>query len=152
DVHEMAGRRRERLAFGEEPDLVAHAGRAGAGDPQAGLDVLRKGERCEVVAVRLYHQADHLAAVDVERTGLDQPAVHRAVEVAVVDDVVDVAVDVVVHPARLDRHEAGITIARLRLRAGGHGCAFCLPRGARTATSGTRHGSRGPAAPGGLRD
>ena len=43
--------------------------------------------------------------MDIQPALLDQVGIHRAVEIAVIDDVVDVTVDVVVVPARGDRLE-----------------------------------------------
>ena len=52
------------------------------------------------MALRFDHQADHAAAVNVKRALLNQQAVHGGVKPAVVNDVVDMAVHVVVRPAR----------------------------------------------------
>jgi hypothetical protein len=40
----------------EEPDLVAHAAAAQAGDAQAGVDLVGEGDRGEVPALRLDHE------------------------------------------------------------------------------------------------
>src|SRR5690606_23759506 len=57
-------------------------------------------------------QADRRAAVDVEAADRDQVSVDHGVEVAVVLDVVDVAVDVVVLPAGGDGQEVAVAGAR----------------------------------------
>src|SRR5690606_26316079 len=82
-------------------------------------DDFRVGDGGEVVACRTDHEADHLTAVNVQTALLDQVDVHRAVEKAVVGDVVDVAVDVVVVPARGDRLEMSV-IGTQVLRLFGH--------------------------------
>jgi hypothetical protein len=69
---------------------------------QTGLHVLREGKRRKVVALRLDDQANGFAVVDVQHALLDQVGVDRRVEPAVVHDVVDVAVGIVVHPAGAD--------------------------------------------------
>src|SRR3954454_15430417 len=104
DVDEPAGRRRLLAGLrAEEADLVAHARAAEVPDAQRGLDRLGKRERRVEGAVRLGADADDRPAVDVEPALLDQPRVDHGVEERVVLDVVDVAVDVVVLPARRDR-------------------------------------------------
>jgi hypothetical protein len=55
--------------------------------------------------------------LEVEHAGADQILIHHRVEVAVIDDVVDVAVDVVVHPACGDRQ-------KMRVGAARGGCRF----------------------------
>ncbi|MNE71063.1 hypothetical protein D3C80_1669000 [compost metagenome] len=60
------------------------------------------------------HQANRRALLEVEQVLLQQPAVDYGVEPAVVDDVVDVAVDVVVHPARGDIAQEAIVFALMR--------------------------------------
>src|SRR3546814_10118280 len=74
-------------------------------DAQAGLDLLGKGEGRLVATGALGADADDLAVVDVEPAFVNQVGVDHRVEVGVVDDVVHVAVDVVVHPARRDGEE-----------------------------------------------
>jgi hypothetical protein len=62
--------------------------------------------------------------VDVEPAVADQVLVDDGVEVAVIDDVIDVAVDVVVHPARRDGKEMRV------VGAAGRGCdRRCCGRG-----------------------
>src|SRR3546814_351985 len=118
-MHEAAERRRLRAARLEQADLVAHRAVAEMADAQAGLDLLRKGEGRLVAAGALGADADHDASVDVEPTRADQVGVDRRVEVGVVDHVVHVAVDVVVHPARRDGEE--VREAGASLRRVGHG-------------------------------
>ena len=77
--------------------------------------------------MRFDHQAYHLAGMDVERTGSDQVLVHRRVEQAEVDDIVEVAVDVVVHPTRRQRFEMCERAARLGFGSF-HGVYSFIPR------------------------
>src|SRR5918912_706372 len=101
------------LVVPEQPDLVAHAAVAQPGDAQAGVHDIREGDRPEEPAPRLDDQADDPALLDVERPRGDEILVYDRVEVRVVDDVVDVAVDVVIHPAGRNRKEPPVPIARL---------------------------------------
>ena len=71
-------------------------------DAQAGIDDLGEGQRRQIAALRFDAVADHAAVLDIESAGANQVLVDDGVEVAVVDDVIDVAVDVVVHPAGRD--------------------------------------------------
>ena len=61
-----------RRALREQADGVAHARAADVRHAQASLDLLRKRQRRKVVAMGLDHQANHRAALDIERAG------HRA--------------------------------------------------------------------------
>jgi hypothetical protein len=103
DVDEMPAGGRQRIVVAEQPDLVPDAARPELRHPDAGVDDVREGDRAEVIALCLDDEADDRARPDVERALLDEVLVHHRVEVRVVDDVVHVAVDVVVHPA----HHAG---------------------------------------------
>ena len=55
-----------------------------------------KGERREIVAGGRDDQPDRVSRDDVEQPRLDQPAVHRIVEPAVMDGVVDVPINIIV--------------------------------------------------------
>src|SRR3546814_5980833 len=118
-MHEAAERRRLRAVLLEQADLVAHRAVAQMAGAQAGLDLLGKGEGRLVATGALGADADDLAVVDVEPAFVNQVGVDHRVEVGVVDDVVHVAVDVVVHPARRDGEEVREAVASLRLV--GHG-------------------------------
>src|SRR5258708_2405530 len=104
-MDEVAFRRRLGLALLEEPDLVADAGAAELADPEPGVDGFGKGQRPLEAAEALHAQADDRPVMDVEPAGPDQVLVDDGVEVGIVDDVVDVAVDVVVHPTRRNGEE-----------------------------------------------
>src|SRR5690606_14330140 len=67
------------------------------------------------------HHPDHRARMDVEAALPDQIEVHGAVDIAVIDHVVDVPVDVVVVPSC--RHRDEIAVAVTRLGHVGHGRA-----------------------------
>src|SRR3546814_18359113 len=92
-------------SFLEKPDRVAHRTVAEVADAQPRLDRFRKGEGRFELAGALGADADDLAVVDVEATLADEVVVDHRVEVRVVHDVVHMAVDVVVHPARRDGEE-----------------------------------------------
>ena len=120
-MHKMASRRRQRLTLREQPHFITHAGASQPRHADAGLDGLRKCQRGEVVALRLHHQADGAALVDVQRALVDQVAVHRRVEPAVIDDVVHMAVHIVVGPAGGDGLECAVVRPRRGLGSGGGG-------------------------------
>ncbi|MNG22045.1 hypothetical protein D3C84_1064870 [compost metagenome] len=73
--------------------------------------MLGKGDGGEVVAAGADHIGNNLALVDIQAASIDQVGVHRTVEKAVVDDVVDVAIEVVVVPAGGDRLEVAKVLA-----------------------------------------
>src|SRR5689334_12784874 len=119
DVDEMAGGGGLFLAAAEEADLIAHAGVAEPTDSESRVDHAGKLEGAVEAALALHRDADHRTLVDVEPARLDQVLVDDRVEVRVVDHVVHVAVDVVVHPSRGDFEKARIIRAPL-LVAFGH--------------------------------
>src|SRR3954452_13592389 len=133
-VDEPAGRREALAVVAEQADLVADARAPQVPDPQRRLHRLGEGERRVEGAVRLGAQADHRPAMDVESALLDQPRVDDGVEVRVVLDVVDVAVDVVVLPARRDR--AAVRVVGEGGQVVGHGPARCQIRRSRTDRTG----------------
>src|SRR6185369_15186999 len=84
------------------------------------LERVGEADRAQVGAARLDAQPDDGAVVDVEAALGDEPAVDDGVEVRVVDDVVDVAVEVVVHPAGGDGQAVRIVALVMRRRARHH--------------------------------
>ncbi len=103
DVDEVAVRGRQRIALAEDRDRVGDGAVAELVHAHAGQDARRVRERRVVLATRLDDEPDRVAARRIEAALADQALVHGRVEEAVVRDVVDVAVDVVVAPARRDR-------------------------------------------------
>ena len=79
---------------------------------------VRKTQLLQVAAARLGDDADRGQQAHVAAAGLDQEAVHGGVEIRVIDDVVDVAVLVVVHPACRDRAQRTKFIAPRSLGGG----------------------------------
>src|SRR5690606_9160165 len=127
-VHEPAFGRRFFLAGAEQADAVAHAAVAQLLHPQTGIDAAGEGDLAQETAVRFGAQTDRRATVDVEPALGDQVRVDHRVEVAVVLDVVDVAVDVVVLPARGDGQEVAVVGAGAHARSppvAGAGAVFC---------------------------
>ena len=74
--------------------------------PNADLHGLRESQRRKVIAVGFYHQANCLAGVDVQGTVLYQVCIHCRVKPAVINDVVDMAIGIVVHPSGGDGPES----------------------------------------------
>src|SRR5260370_21923835 len=111
DVHEVAGGGRLRVAGAEEGQLVAHAGIAQLRHAHARIDRVGEGERAGEAAARLHHHSEDRAQRQVENAAVEEEAVHCRVEERVVHGVVDVAVDVVVGPARLDAEEMRVFVA-----------------------------------------
>src|SRR6185369_17424510 len=89
-------------------------------DAQSGLHVLRIRERALEAAHGLDGDADDRVGLRVQPARIDQVAVNHRVEIAVVLDVVDVPVDVVVLPACRDGLEMAVAVARFDLLAIGH--------------------------------
>lgn len=107
-MDEEALRRGQRLVVAEKPDLVADGRTAQPGNPDPGVNRIGKGDLGGVATTGLDHEPDLIAARRVEHALFDQPAVHGGVEERVVDDIVHVPIDVVVHPARGDDAECPV--------------------------------------------
>ncbi|MNJ37112.1 hypothetical protein D3C77_319190 [compost metagenome] len=69
---------------------------------QAHGHLIRKGDRRKEGAARFDNQADDRAAVDIQRPLLHQELADRRIEERVVDDVLHMAIRVVVTPARAE--------------------------------------------------
>src|SRR4051794_7070752 len=69
------------------------------GDAKPGGNQVGKGQFGKIAAAGLDHQPDLRAGGGIEQAIVDQPAVHRRVEQPVVNDIVHMAVDVIVGPA-----------------------------------------------------
>lgn len=115
DMYEVSRGPGGVIAQAENADLVAHTGAADMRDAYAGFQPVREGHRCEILAARLDNQADGGAGVEVQHPLFDQVLVHRRIEVGVIDDIIDVSIDVVVHPSSLDRGEHLVVAATARL-------------------------------------
>ena len=99
------------------------------GHAYARLDRLRKCQWRKVVAAGFNHQSDGLPMLDIEHALLYQVGIDGGIEPAVIDHIVDVAVGVVVHPARRDAAKYLVGAARRGLRffmfVLAHGVRFC---------------------------
>ncbi len=102
DMDEVALRRCRLLFVAEERDFKFHAGATDMSYAQARRDSLRESDFLEVATRGFHYQANYRAALQIEHTGVNQIAIHHGVEIAVVSRVVDMAVTIVIHPARLD--------------------------------------------------
>ncbi len=87
----------------------------------ADLKRFGEGEARKEAAVALHDEADHVAMGGIEQPRFDQDRVHRRVEQLVIDDVVEMAIGVIVLPARRLRDEALEGRARQRRLARGRG-------------------------------
>jgi hypothetical protein len=86
----------------------------------AGFDIVRERRAAEKIAVRLDDQANNLTLVNIEYTLLDQIAINGSIEITVVLDIVDMTVNVVIHPARGNSHEVTVIIASIGFLPGRH--------------------------------
>jgi hypothetical protein len=72
------------------------------------VDGVGEGQGLKEQALRLDDEPDNRTPLDVQYARADQILVHDRIEVRVIDNVVDVPVDVVVHPARRYTQEVGV--------------------------------------------
>jgi hypothetical protein len=77
-------------------------------NPNSRLDIGRERSAAEVVTVTFDRKPDDLAVVDVEHSLVDQEAIDDRIEVAVVLNVIDMAINIIVHPARRDGQKMAI--------------------------------------------
>jgi hypothetical protein len=108
DVDEVPGGGGEVVALFEDRQLVTHARVSELADTQTDVDRSRESEWPQILTLRLDGEGDDSAGVDVESARGDQILVDGRVEEGVLERVVDVTVDVVVHPTRRQRTEVRI--------------------------------------------
>lgn len=108
DMYEVACCGRKSLALFEDRKFVADARIPQLPDAQPDFDHFRKSQRLEVLALRLGGKCDDFPGGDIEATFSDEILVDSRVEKSVVQRIVNVAVDVVVHPTRRQRHKVRI--------------------------------------------
>lgn len=65
-------------------------------DPNTGLHFLRKRQRGKVIALGLDHQPYRLALMDIQHPLFHQIGIHSRIKPAVINDIVHMAVDIVV--------------------------------------------------------
>ena len=102
------------LIVSEEPDLVANTPVAEPDHPQASVYCIWEGNWFEESALCFDNQADDRTVLDVQSSLIDQITVDDRIEVRVIDDVVDMTVHVIVHPARRNHQEMRILIPSVR--------------------------------------
>ena len=78
---------------------------------------LGESQRGKVIALGLYHQANCLPIMNIQRALLYQIRIDCGIKPAVVDDVVHMTVNIVVRPAGADFTKHRIGVARLWLGA-----------------------------------
>ena len=105
----------QRRAGLERRDAIAHRAAPDFLDREANLDRVGKGEAGEIDAMGFDDEADDFARRRIEQAGLDQNGVHRRVEKIIIGRIVDMAVRVIVRPARRDGHEENVTVVGLQL-------------------------------------
>ena len=121
----------ESVARREDAHLVAHARSPDRSHPQTRREIRGEAHRLRGTGSATRRHPDDRTRRDVEPSGVDEVAVDDRVEVAVVDDVVDVPVHVVIHPPRRHDQEVGYA-ARVSAAASGLG-SWSSPVGERAA-------------------
>src|SRR5450631_142745 len=105
-MNEVPCRRGFVLAGSEQPDLVPDRTVAELRDTKPRIDHAGKRQRAMEATTRLHDEADGRPFADIEPSLAHEVLVDYRVEVGIVDDVIHVAVDDVVHPARRDGEKA----------------------------------------------
>src|ERR1700722_19390318 len=91
----------------EHCEMVTHRRAAEMLDRDADFGQFGVGEAGIVSAIAFDDQADDRARSRIEQPRLDEDRVYRGIEQRVIDDVVEVAVGVVIAPTRRQAHESG---------------------------------------------
>jgi hypothetical protein len=105
DVHEATERARCLVVVAKQRKLVDDARSAQPLDREPGVESIGEARGAEELAARFRHDANGRQFTDVDTACLDQEPVHGGIEVRIVGHVVDVAIVVVIHPARGDGAE-----------------------------------------------
>jgi len=117
DMDKISVRRGFLIVTPKQADFVTNAGAANARNTEAGGNGLREVNSLPEPTSAFDTKADDLALPRIETTLVHQKMGDRGVEEAVIIDVVDMAIDVVVHPARgqVKKHLKGAARRRLVL-------------------------------------
>jgi hypothetical protein len=101
-MHEMLLSDRAFVACTENANFITDTRITELHHAYADLDAIGKGKRGEIIALHLYQETDHRTALDIVRTAFDQRLINCGAESAAIDHVVDMPIDIVVHPTRRD--------------------------------------------------
>ena len=104
-MYEETSRARLVVTFTKQSNFVAHGAVAEFGDAQARVHGLGECEAFLVSTARIHRETDDRRILNIEAADSDQVFIDDSVEPAGVDDVIDVTVNVVVHPTGGDRLE-----------------------------------------------
>ena len=100
DMHETTERARCLLVVAKQRNLVDDARSAQPLHREPGVYGVGEARGAEELAARFRHDANGRQFADVDTACLDQEPVHGGIEVRIVGHVVDVAIVVVIDPAR----------------------------------------------------
>src|SRR5882724_10185553 len=96
------------FALLENRKLITHARIPKLADAQAHVDDSRKSQRPQILTLRLRGECHYGTGGDVETAFRDQVLIDGGVEEGVVESIVDVPVDIVVHPPSSQGQKVGI--------------------------------------------
>ena len=92
----------------ENRKLITHARIPKFADAQPNLDDSRKSQWPQVLTLRLRGECHYCTSIDVETAFRDQVLIDGRVEEGVVESIVDVPVDIVVHPPSRQGQKVGV--------------------------------------------
>jgi hypothetical protein len=108
DVYEVARCGRKSFSLFEDSKFVANARISQLANAQPDFYHLGKSQRLEVLTLRLCGNCDDFAGCDIQPTFSNEILVDCRVEESVVQLIVYVALEVVVHPTRRQRQKVRI--------------------------------------------
>ena len=101
DMDEMAFGRWRIFVFQKNRKRVTHGTVADVVDPHRASEFLWKFKRRIISALRLHNEANDISIMEFQNALLDEKFIHDRVEIRVVDDIVDMAIDIIVGPPGL---------------------------------------------------
>ena len=103
----------------KQADLISDARIANMGDADPGIHAVGKAERCGVAAPCFDNQTNHRAGLWIQKPFVNQGGIHSRVEEAIVNDIVHMAINIIIHPTRGNLAEAGVVMPRMATRSRG---------------------------------
>lgn len=99
----------------EKANVILHAGSADLGNAYACMDDIRKRDRRIISAASFNYKANNGAGLYIQHSALDQKLINRRIEKGIINGIIDMAIGVIVPPARAVLLEFPIVAPSTRL-------------------------------------
>lgn len=104
----------------EKANVILHAGSPDLGNAHTCMDDIRKRDRRMISTACLDHQTNNGTGINIQNAALDQKLIHRRVEKGIINRIIDMAIGVVVPPARAVLLECPVIAPNTWLRSFTH--------------------------------